>query len=734
MDKLGFISFPYSLFRKLCIYSLVCLTFAAYQPGFAQEQVYSPTIELKAGDIPARTRIEAPDHGQFTSRAGGYPTDFKVKYSGFPVDEKVAFQYAVNIWAGELFSKFPIEIEARYQPISSGALASVTPVMVTGVSGGPVSGAAYSVAFANAQIGCDIQPLDADMVIVINSAIPWHTDALTSPGPGEYDLTTVALHQIAHGLGITTVFEFDDGVGADECPLGAPNSGCFNTAQSIYDNFLETGGGLSLTPPSITNNSVFLGSLLQSNNIFWNGVNAFLANSGVKPQISAPATFVVGESISHLDESIYPPGNANSLLTPVLNPVEVIHDLGPILRGMLKDIGWNLTDVGNAYFDAEAVVFAGEVHAFTDRSSQATSWEWDFDNNGSVDATIQNPGHIFPTAGTYTTKLTINGNPALTHLETVEVFDKPVIPYYNDFDAGSGGFYSPSVTCDQWELGVASTASINSLQGSGQIGGSGQSWTTNLNTDHGSNTLYYVESPPIDFVGATGDYFLRFDYLWAAANDAGMNVQYSTDGGNLWNVLGGLDTLDPNADVNWYNIDPIASLGNEPGWQTFPSGTVYGVSYRINLVKGFPDVRFRIKFGAGSNFALDGIQIDNFEIQGNVLGPEIEEPERPVAPETHFAIFPNPASDLLNIEVQEDGMQFGELRIFSSTGQRVWEQRWEFESELHTSLSLAGLSSGVYVVEWFDGKKIRREKAPEKLIGESHLKKLLYLMEPHLGE
>lgn len=44
--------------------------------------------------------------------------------------------------------------------------------------------------------------------------------------------------------------------------------------------------------------------------------------------------------------------------------------------------------------------------AFTDLSTNSpTSWEWDFENNGSTDSTLQNPTHIYPFAGTYSVKL-----------------------------------------------------------------------------------------------------------------------------------------------------------------------------------------------------------------------------------------------------------------------------------------------------------------------------------------
>lgn len=46
---------------------------------------------------------------------------------------------------------------------------------------------------------------------------------------------------------------------------------------------------------------------------------------------------------------------------------------------------------------------------FTDQSIMATSWAWDFDNNGSVDATTQNPSWAYGSPGYKTVKLTVNG-------------------------------------------------------------------------------------------------------------------------------------------------------------------------------------------------------------------------------------------------------------------------------------------------------------------------------------
>lgn len=68
---------------------------------------------------------------------------------------------------------------------------------------------------------------------------------------------------------------------------------------------------------------------------------------------------------------------------------------------------------GSETLDAEfsADVTSGDAPlavTFTDASTGTpTTWSWDFDNDGSVDATTQNPTYTYETAGTYTVSLTV---------------------------------------------------------------------------------------------------------------------------------------------------------------------------------------------------------------------------------------------------------------------------------------------------------------------------------------
>lgn len=63
-----------------------------------------------------------------------------------------------------------------------------------------------------------------------------------------------------------------------------------------------------------------------------------------------------------------------------------------------------------ANFMAEdTLVEPGDTVQFTDLSNDAETWEWDFDNDGTIDSYEQNPIYIYQDTGYYTVKLSITG-------------------------------------------------------------------------------------------------------------------------------------------------------------------------------------------------------------------------------------------------------------------------------------------------------------------------------------
>lgn len=259
--------------------------------------------------------------------------------------------------------------------------------------------------------------------------------------------------------------------------------------------------------------------------------------------------------------------------------------------------------------------FEGKPLSFFDRSIGATAWAWNFGGGGATNATTQNPTVTYTTAGTYTVGLIINGNANLSKSITVTILPAPTIPYTNNFNTNGGGF-SPKILSGkgewQYGAGTAGKGNFNPAKNTATIEGTA-SWMTNLNSSHNSNTRYTLESPPFSTqMLPLGDYFLSFDYRALVGTGAGFNVEYSTDAGNNWTILGSVG--DANG-TDWYTTASVPGLGSVAGWVQ-ESFTVFKPMYKISAVAALmnqADVRFRFVFGAvGSQW--DGVQIDNFSI------------------------------------------------------------------------------------------------------------------------
>jgi PKD repeat protein len=80
---------------------------------------------------------------------------------------------------------------------------------------------------------------------------------------------------------------------------------------------------------------------------------------------------------------------------------------------------------------------------FSDESTgNPTAWAWDFDNDGAVDSTAQNPTHTYDTAGTYAVKLTVTNivgsdDEVKTDYVTVTTPPLPIAAFSADLTTGS---------------------------------------------------------------------------------------------------------------------------------------------------------------------------------------------------------------------------------------------------------------------------------------------------------
>jgi MAM domain, meprin/A5/mu/CARDB len=182
--------------------------------------------------------------------------------------------------------------------------------------------------------------------------------------------------------------------------------------------------------------------------------------------------------------------------------------------------------------------------------------------------------------------------------------------YLEDFELGQGG-WTIGGTTTTWAFGTPAGAVIV-----GAASGVNAFGTGNLTGQYLNNEDGFVRSPCFDMTGMA-DPYISLDVWWNAEFSwDGMNVQYTTDGGNTWTNVGAFG--DPN---NWYTDNTINGMpgGSMEGWSGRDS-TANGSGGWVTAFRQVPflanvgAVEFRVTFGSDASVPDNGTAFDNFQI------------------------------------------------------------------------------------------------------------------------
>jgi PKD repeat protein len=120
---------------------------------------------------------------------------------------------------------------------------------------------------------------------------------------------------------------------------------------------------------------------------------------------------------------------------------------------------------------------------FASTSENAAGWNWDFENDGNIDSTDENPVYVYAVPGSYTVNLTAsNENGTDSKLGTINVSEKPTLPVAN---------FSSNVTEGYAPLTVQFTSQLENA--------------TEWNWNFGDGTES-KEQNPIHIYSSTGNY------------------------------------------------------------------------------------------------------------------------------------------------------------------------------------------------------------------------------------
>lgn len=168
----------------------------------------------------------------------------------------------------------------------------------------------------------------AEMSAQVNFANPWSTGT-GNPPPGQFDMFSVLLHEITHGLGLLSFV--NDALGTPSNP----------NVFSVWDNLLVRVVGGDAFPLFTTvfglPEYVGFSNDLTSSQVVFLGAAAGRVFGG-PPPVHAPLEFRPGSSLSHFNQSI----SGNVVMKPNIPPGTAIRQYADFELGALADLGYSL--------------------------------------------------------------------------------------------------------------------------------------------------------------------------------------------------------------------------------------------------------------------------------------------------------------------------------------------------------------------------------------------------------
>ncbi|MCX6291208.1 MAG: hypothetical protein NT126_05540, partial [Bacteroidetes bacterium] len=167
------------------------------------------------------------------------------------------------------------------------------------------------------------------------------------------------------------------------------------------------------------------------------------------------------------------------------------------------------------------------------------------------------------------------------------------LPYTDNFDTGMVAWYDSSMTIGtNWQHGTPAFGNTTGAYSSPSC------WDINLASGYMDNAISCLVSPLFNLTGITNARLSFWQNRNTEPNYDGMRLDYSTNAGLTWNVLG---TANDTGAVNWYDNLTLLST-NLPGWDGSSSsvpgvpGWVQSTYLRLPANITGPNVIFRFVF------------------------------------------------------------------------------------------------------------------------------------------
>jgi PKD repeat protein len=292
---------------------------------------------------------------------------------------------------------------------------------------------------------------------------------------------------------------------------------------------------------------------------------------------------------------------------------------------------------------------------FTDESTgNPTEWEWDFNNDGTIDSYLQNPSYTYTESGTYSVKLKvtgINGSNIKTEYDYITVTEVggclSPINYFMNFDVGND--------LSNWMV-------------------------IDVNNDNSTWGIMNID----DNNRAIGYYYNAYN----EANDWLFTPCFDLIQGETYTVSYKYAIED-----NTYPENLAFGFGTEIS-STMPIiedlGTVVNENYLTATMEVTPNTTDEYYFGwhCYSEADMFILYVDDFSIEKSIgVNQTIDNDS--------WGVFPNPAKDFVNIEVSSIVEGPFTIEMYDNSGHKVYESKFSKGHE-NCKIDISEYGKGIY--------------------------------------
>lgn len=248
------------------------------------------------------------------------------------VGQRRAINYCMELARDWWPSPVPVDVFVNFSSVGGTRVLG----SARATSSWDIDGSIYQVALAEAVLGQRLNGGEGDERIIsqydvsmtLNTEAPWYDGLDARPSAMTYDLVTVCLHELVHGL-FMSGGNLGIGRGAD----GISYVGYYanKALEGRFDSFMANGDGCNIR--GYADRPLQLGAVLTGNNLW------FASPTGDPiARLYAPHPYIRGSSMYHLSEATYGAGGNNDLMTPVIGTGYAQHNIGPVVRTILQVI------------------------------------------------------------------------------------------------------------------------------------------------------------------------------------------------------------------------------------------------------------------------------------------------------------------------------------------------------------------------------------------------------------